>query len=78
MKLTKELSEALTGLRESRNFKVFLDALMEDEKAETTRSLSLDGPACHRAQGAVLKIREIADAYENAPAAFEKLKSTTK
>lgn len=74
MKLEKELCEALVGLRENRNFKVFLDALREDEKAEIDRSLSLAGPQCHRAQGAALKCREYIKAYEDAPATQEKLK----
>lgn len=74
MKLEKELCEALISLRENRSFKVFLDALREDEKAEIDRSLQLAGPQCHRAQGAALKCREYIKAYEDAPTAHEKFK----
>lgn len=75
MKLTKELCEALVGLRENRNWKVFIECLKEDEAAEIDRSLQLAGPQCHRAQGAALKCREYLKAYDDAPASLDKLKA---
>lgn len=75
MKLTdQKLVLALTNLRGNSDFKVLLAALKEDEIEETTRSLKLEGATCHRAQGAVLKLQEIAKAFEDAPNTLTKFK----
>lgn len=76
MKLTKELCEAAVNLRESRWWKIFLEALKEDESTEIQRSLQLEGALCHRAQGAALKLQTILKFCDDAPVNFEKLKNT--
>jgi hypothetical protein len=73
VKLTKELCEAVLGLRENRAWKIVLEALKEDESIELNRSLQLEGAPCHRAQGSVLKLRELFKFIDDAPANFETL-----
>lgn len=75
MKLTAPLAQALTNLRVSGDFKVFLQALVEDVNDETQRALSTEGATCHRAQGAALKMQAIYKAFVEAPAALEKFKT---
>ncbi len=75
MKLTDpKLAQALTNLRGSPDFRVYMEALKEDEREEATRSLKLEGALCHRAQGAALKLQELAKVFEDAPTALGKLK----
>lgn len=75
MKLTdQKLVQALTNLRGNSDFRVLLEALKEDERDETQRSLKLEGAQCHRAQGAVLKLQEIAKAFADAPETLGKFK----
>lgn len=74
MKISPELAQALTNLRANQDFHHLLKALAEDLEMETTRALSLEGPQCHRAQGAVLKLREIFTDFESAPKTLDKLK----
>ena len=74
MKLTDaKFVQALTNLRDSPDFRVFMEALKEDEREEANRSLKLEGAQCHRAQGAALKLQEIAKCYADAPETLVKL-----
>jgi hypothetical protein len=75
VKPDKELCEAILGLRENRAWKIFLEALKEDELLNIQRALQLEGPPCHRAQGAALKLQEIRKFIDDAPANFEKLRN---
>lgn len=75
MKLTYPLAQALTNLRANGDFKVFLQALVEDVNDETQRALSTEGAMCHRAQGAALKMQAIYKTCVEAPAALEKFKT---
>lgn len=68
-----KFAQALTNLRGNSDFRVFMEALQEDTRVETTRSLKLEGAPCHRAQGAALKLQEIVDAFAGAPEALGKI-----
>jgi hypothetical protein len=68
-----KLAQALTNLRGNSDFRVFMEALKEDARAETTRSLKLEGAPCHRAQGAALKLLEIEEGFAAAPDALVKI-----
>lgn len=74
MRLTVELAQAFVNLRTSGDFKVFLDALQEDEREETQRALTSEGPTCHRAQGAALHCQLLLSIFRQAPIALEKFK----
>lgn len=74
MKLEQKLALALTDLRATPAFRVFMEAMKEDERVETQRSLQSEGATCHRAQGAVLKLQELQRLYADAPAMLEKFK----
>lgn len=75
MKLTeRKLVLALVNLRGNSDFQTLMAALKEDERDETTRSLKLEGAACHRAQGAVLKLQEIEKSFADAPDMLTKFK----
>ena len=74
MKLTPQLAQAFTNLRVNADFKVFLEALVEDVNDETQRALTTEGAMCHRAQGAALKLQEVYKAFAEAPKALEKFK----
>lgn len=71
-----KLVQALTNLRGSSDFRVFLEALKEDGSEEANRSLKLEGAACHRAQGAALKVQEILKLNAEAPETLVKFKQT--
>ena len=70
-------ASALAELRGHPSFRVFLEYLKEDEREETQRSLKLDGVACHRAQGAVLKLQELQSLVDTAPSVLDKIKRQT-
>jgi hypothetical protein len=74
VKLTAPLAQALANLRASADFKVLLEALKEDEKAELKHCVVLDGVALHRSQGKVQVLQEIEAQYLAAPVALTKLK----
>jgi hypothetical protein len=72
VKLTPQLAAALTNLRNSADFQLFMSAVVN---AETDRALATEGAQCHRAQGAALKLRELYKTFAEAPAALEKFQS---
>lgn len=75
MKLDPQLAQALTNLRVNADFKLFLNALKEDEEAETDTVLKTEGTQCARAQGAVLKLRQLQVCFANAPTTLERFKT---
>jgi hypothetical protein len=74
LKLTPQLAQALTNLRVNADFKLFLSALKEDEETETDTALKTEGTQCARAQGAVLKLRQLQEQFMNAPNTLERFK----
>lgn len=73
MKLTPKLAEALVRLRHLPEFKVFVEAVREDEtSAMNTASTSGKLVQVRRAQGEVSALRAILRAVDEAPTVLEK------
>lgn len=72
MKATREVTQALTNLRASTDFQVFLSWLLEDEVAETERCIAAEGTVLFRAQGAARKLKDIREEYLKAPDTLKK------
>ena len=74
MQLTPNASQALTNLRVSGDFKVFMEWVAENESKEVDRALNTDGTQCYRAQGGAKVLKELREAFENAPDVLQKFR----
>lgn len=75
MKLDLPLAQALTNLRGSPDFKVFVSALQDMSEAELQKSLSqTDLLFVGRAQGRAMILQEVLLAVSKAPETLVKLK----
>lgn len=75
--LDAKSAAAFAELRAHPMYRVIQEFLKEDEAVEVTRSLTLDGAAMYRSQGAVSKMRELVALIDSAPSVVEKIKRQT-
>lgn len=73
MKLTPEAAQAFTNLRGNRDFEVVLKWLKEYELKQTDLCVTTEGAALHRAQGGAQVLREIPQAFKDAPETLKKI-----
>lgn len=74
-KLNGKTAQALTNLRVNADFGQVLEWLKECESDELEHCATREDKELYRAQGARRALHDIREAYENAPATLEKLKS---
>jgi len=75
VKLTPQLSQALTNLRGNADFKVFLEGLKEYEADRKQACVENDGLPLYRAQGAVKTLQFLQQWFVDAPSTLEKFKN---
>lgn len=73
MKLSAEAAQALTNLRGNRDFEAVLKWVKEYELKETDTCVTAEGATLHRAQGAVKALRELPQAFKDAPETLKKI-----
>ena len=74
MKLTPQLSQALTNLRGNADFKVFMEGLKEYEADRQKACVDNDGLPLYRAQGAAKTLQSLQQWFADAPSTLEKFK----
>lgn len=72
MKTTPQIAEALANLRGNRDFKTVLEGMQEHEREATQQCIDGEGAVQLRASGVVKALQWWKNAFNSAPADFEK------
>lgn len=72
MKLTAKTAQALTNLRGNHDFQIFWEGVTEYQAEQLQACVNSEGNYLYRAQGAVRALRDLQEAYAEAPKTLDK------